>query len=212
MLLTALACFDPAPPAGISELFNGLAAAADAIIERGFAQLPARATPKRVVFLGAGALTGAARESALKVMELTRGTIPALWDSPLGFRHGPKAFVNEETGVFVFLSPDPHTLPYTVDLANEVAAQFGANAAVRVGAASAGADVAVPTVGNDAWGAVLFVLVAQMLAVIWSDRLGFNVDDPFSGRNLTRVVANVKLYPLAVGWPKLAGHPAAGVR
>jgi fructoselysine-6-P-deglycase FrlB-like protein len=199
MLLTALACFDPAPPAPLPDLFNALADAADAIIKRGFAQLPARAMPKRAVFLGAGPQTGSARECALKVQELTAGTIAALWDAPLGFRHGPKAFVNGETSVFVFLSPDPNALPYTVDLANEIAAQYGADTAVRVGDALAGADIEVPTVGNDAWGSVLFVLVAQMLGVIWSDRLGFNVDDPFAGRNLTRVIANVKLYPLVRG-------------
>ena len=54
-------------------------------------------------------------------------------------------------------------------------------------------------VGNDAWSAPLHVIVAQILAVIWSDRLGNNVDNPFSGGTLTRVVAGVKLYEFPQG-------------
>ena len=42
---------------------------------------------KRIVYLGSGGLQGAARESALKVLELTAGKLAAFYDSPTGFRH-----------------------------------------------------------------------------------------------------------------------------
>jgi fructoselysine-6-P-deglycase FrlB-like protein len=45
-----------------------------------------------------------ARESALKVLELTAGKLAAFYDSPTGFRHGPKSLVDNETLVVV-LSP-----------------------------------------------------------------------------------------------------------
>lgn len=196
MLLSALACFDPAPPEDPAVLMARLADAAEALIERGFRDLARLPMPERVVFLGSGPLTGSARECALKVLELTAGNITTSWDSTLGFRHGPKAVVNDKTLVFVLQSADPFTQAYDVDLANEIAAQFSAQTILRLGAAETGADIAVPAIGNDAWGSVLHVLIAQMLAVIWSERMGFAVDDPFAGRNLTRVVAGVKLYDL----------------
>lgn len=52
---------------------------------------------KRIVYLGSGGLQGAARESALKVLELTAGKLAAFYDSPTGFRHGPKSLVDDET-------------------------------------------------------------------------------------------------------------------
>ena len=49
-----------------------------------------------------------------------------------------------------------------------------------------------------AWGAALAVPYAQMLAAVWSDRLGLKVDNPFEGRGtLSRVVAGVRLHPVA---------------
>lgn len=203
MLLCALACFDPAPPQAPPALLARLADAAEALIGRGLRELARLDMPERAVFLGSGPLTGTARECALKVLELTAGNVTTSWDSTLGFRHGPKAVVNDRTLVFVLQSPDSFTQAYDADLAEEVAAQFGGGSVLRLGAAETGADFAVPAVGNDAWGSVLHVLVGQMLAVLWSERLGLCVDDPFAGRNLARVVSGVKLY----GLPKAA--PAA---
>ena len=58
---------------------------------------------KRIVYLGSGGLRGAARESALKVLELTAGKLAAFYDSPTGFRHGPKSLVDNETLVVVYI-------------------------------------------------------------------------------------------------------------
>jgi predicted NBD/HSP70 family sugar kinase/fructoselysine-6-P-deglycase FrlB-like protein len=196
MLLSALACFDPAPPAEPAALLARLADAAEELKDNGFRDLAQLGMPERAVFLGSGPLTGSARECALKILELTAGNITTSWDSTLGFRHGPKAVVNDRTLVFVLQSSDRLTQAYDVDLANEIAAQFSPRTVLRLGSAETGAEISVPPIGNDAWGSVLYVLVAQMLAVLWSERMGFNVDDPFAGRNLTRVVAGVKLYDL----------------
>ena len=58
---------------------------------------------QRIVFLGSSSLNGLAQESALKVLELTAGKVATLYDSALGFRHGPKSFLNRDTMVFFFL-------------------------------------------------------------------------------------------------------------
>lgn len=196
MLLSALACFDPEPPEEPQALITRLADAAEGLIARGFDELLRLAVPERAVFLGSGPLSGSARECALKVLELTAGHVTTSWDSTLGFRHGPKAVVNRNTLVFVLQSMDPHTRRYDLDLAEEIADQFSPQTIVRLGDAASGAAIDVPAIGNDAWGSVLHVILAQILAVIWSERLGFAVDDPFAGRNLTRVVADVTLYDL----------------
>jgi len=196
MLLTALALFDPALPEPATQILPRLAAAAEGVIAATRAHVATDGVPERAVFLGSGPLKGAARECALKGLELTAGRVATAWDSPLGFRHGPKAIVNEFTSVYVLLSADPQARRYDMDAAAEIAAQFRSARLVRLGAAETGPEIVVPTVGNDAWSAVLHVLVAQLLAVAWSDRLGLHVDNPFEGATtLTRVVAGVRLYP-----------------
>jgi tagatose-6-phosphate ketose/aldose isomerase len=143
------------------------------------------------VFVGAGPLAFAAREAALKVMELSAGRIPALWDSTLGFRHGPKSFVHGATDIWVFLSAEAHAARYDADLVAELRGQFPAS---RVTAVGPGGDVDMPTDGAQV---VLPVVLAQMLAVVWSDALGLPVDDPFAGQGtLSRVVSGVTLYPV----------------
>jgi fructoselysine-6-P-deglycase FrlB-like protein len=70
----------------------------------------------RVVYLGSNGFKALAREAALKLLELTDGKVIAAFDSPLGFRHGPKTIVTRDTLLFVFVSNDPYTRRYDLDL------------------------------------------------------------------------------------------------
>ncbi len=195
MLLSALACLDDAMPLSVGEALSGLADAGERVLLDALGLAAATPPPSRAVFLGCGALTGSARESALKVLELAHGQVPTLWDSTLGFRHGPKAIVDAGTRIFVFVSSNPHTRRYDTDAANEIKAQFGNRVAVVFGESDVEPDLVVPTIGNDVWSSVLHVLAAQIHAISWSDTLGVNVDNPFAEGNLSRVVAGVTLYP-----------------
>jgi fructoselysine-6-P-deglycase FrlB-like protein len=199
MLLSALACLDDRPPLPLVETIDRLAAAAEHVLARAvkLAFDVGATPPSRAVFLGSGVLLSSARESALKVLELSAGRIPTSWDSALGFRHGPKAVVNKTTRIHVMVSNDSYTRRYDVDAANEIRTQFGSHAVVTFGSESQGVDFHVPFVGNEAWTSVLFVLAAQIQAIVWSDMLRLNVDNPFSTRTLTRVVQGVPLYPFA---------------
>ena len=192
MLLTALALFDA--PCDVPARYTALAGQLTALLPRFVSIADTAAMPERIVFVGSGPLAYAARESALKVMELTAGIIPALWESTLGFRHGPKSFVRDATDIIVLTSPDPHAALYDADLVTELRAQFPAS---RVTAIGPGGDPDIAMPHGAAWGAPLAIALAQILAVVWSDRLGLNVDDPFSGQGtLSRVVSGVKLYPV----------------
>jgi len=198
MLLTALACFDTQAPLAVQDILPKLADAAESLLST-FADLQLKSTlvrPERAVFLGSGVLLAGARESALKVMELTAGQIPTLWDTTLGFRHGPKAFFTTQSCAYVLISSDPLTQRYDLDLAQEIRKQYGDQTVVTIGSSS-DCDISLPTVGNDGWSLALYVLRAQYLAMQWSHALGKNVDDPFAGKNLTRVVSGVTLYPIA---------------
>ncbi|MBL1435377.1 MAG: SIS domain-containing protein [Rhodobacteraceae bacterium] len=189
MLLTAILLLDEGlTPAHLTSLADR----AEALLPAYFEAAQAMPRPERVVFTGSGPLAFAAREASLKVMELAAGDIPAIWDSNLGFRHGPKSFVNTDTKVFVFLSNHALTGQYDRDLAAEVRDQFGPETVLSLGADG---DIAVPPTGNEVMDAVLFVLFSQALAVTWSHALGLNIDDPFKGRGtLTRVVSGVTLH------------------
>ncbi|MGZ7186146.1 SIS domain-containing protein, partial [Streptococcus pyogenes] len=69
-----------------------------------------------------------------KILELTAGKIATMYESPLGFRHGPKSFINNKTLVILFASNDAYTRQYDVDLLNEV---HGDGIAERIVALSA---------------------------------------------------------------------------
>lgn len=195
MLLSALLILDQ--DVGAPDL-RKLANAAESLIGPMFEFAENTECPERAAFVGSGALTYSARESALKVMELTAGDVPVIWDSSLGFRHGPKSFVSAKTHVFIFQSAHPFTGQYDRDLAAEVREQFGPLSVTTLGTDS-NADIVLPEQVNDAAASVLYVLLAQILASVWSHKMDLNVDDPFKGRGtLTRVVSGVKLYvPIA---------------
>ena len=70
----------------------------------------------RVVYLGAEGFFGLSREAQLKLLELTAGKITTLYESPIGFRHGPKSFVNEKTIVNVFVSSEKYPRMYEKEI------------------------------------------------------------------------------------------------
>ena len=188
MLITALALFDQ--PCDLQRRLNALADQ----LERLLPEFEASARPERAVYVGSGPLAYAAREAALKVMELSAGGIPALWDSTLGFRHGPKSFVTDATSITVFTSPHAPTHNYDTDLAKELRQQFPGSKVETIGPAG---DIEIEMPFGTAWAAPLCVAAAQVRGVIWAQDLGLNVDDPFAGQGtLSRVVSGVKLYPV----------------
>jgi tagatose-6-phosphate ketose/aldose isomerase len=189
MLLTAAALFDHAlAPSDAPARFTTLAADLADLLPAFEAQARSGRRRTRAVFTGSGPLAFTAREAVLKVLELSAGLIPALWDSTLGFRHGPKSFVRDGTDLWLFRSAEPLTRAYDDDLIAELRAQFPTSTITAPD---------VPQPFGDLWSAPLYAALAQVLAVHWSDGLGLNVDDPFVGQGtLTRVVSGVRLHPV----------------
>ena len=69
----------------------------------------------RIVYLGNVALKGVSQESALKMLELTAGQVATMYDSPLGFRHGPKSIIDDRTFTVLYLSDILRSLTYNKD-------------------------------------------------------------------------------------------------
>jgi tagatose-6-phosphate ketose/aldose isomerase len=150
------------------------------------------AAPKRAIFLGTGAMTFAAREAALKVMELTAGSIPCLWDSTLGFRHGPKSFVADDSLIVLFNTAQDPAHRYEADLITELRHQYPKSRVITFGPRG---DIDLDHPNGPLWAAPNAVLFGQVAGINWAHAMGYNVDNPFVGQNtLTRVVSGVKLY------------------
>jgi len=80
------------------------------------------------VYLGSGAGHGAAREAALKMLEMTDGDVPTFAESFLGLRHGPMCALRETTLLVGFLaSAEPHR-SYERDLLQDLFRRVGGTA------------------------------------------------------------------------------------
>jgi tagatose-6-phosphate ketose/aldose isomerase len=157
---------------------------------------------QRVVYLGSGALKGLARESALKVLELTAGRLVAMGDSPLAFRHGPKSVLDDTTLVVVYLSNDPYTRAYDMDLLTELRRSRGSDHVLAVTAdhadpVSSSSTWLLPEAADlpDAALALPAVLCAQLIALHSSMALGLTADNPFPSGEVNRVVQGVRIHP-----------------
>ncbi len=185
---------------------EALAAAAEGLFARE-EQIAALAVPvpRRVVYLGGGPLTGLARESALKQLELTAGQVVAYFDSSLGFRHGPKAVLDGHSIAVVYRSADPYSSAYDEDIVAELRSTLGSERVLTVSAGRPGAPAAASGVDwvldglealDDAYLAVAYVTFAQLLALYCSAALGLTPDNPFPDGDVNRVVKGVTIHPL----------------
>lgn len=157
---------------------------------------------KRIVYLGSGGLQGAARESALKVLELTAGKLAAFYDSPTGFRHGPKSLVDNETLVVVFVSSHPYTRQYDLDLLAELRRDNQAMRVIAIAAESndviaAGPHIILPPSRHfiDVEQAFCFLMYAQTFALMQSLHMGNTPDTPSASGTVNRVVQGVIIHP-----------------
>jgi tagatose-6-phosphate ketose/aldose isomerase len=197
MALATLLVFGSTTDAGV------LATAGEAV--RAVVEEAARAVialrPRRLVHLGSGALKGLAHESALKCLELTAGRVLAFGDSPMAFRHGPKSALDADTVAVVYLSNDPYTRQYDLDLARELAKGLGRERVVVVDglgdAAVPATTWTVPGVAGlpDAEWSLPAILFAQTLALAASLAEGLTPDNPFPGGEVNRVVQGVVIHP-----------------
>lgn len=122
MMLTALLVFDPTEFAIKAERFEVLVRLARKVLDN-VADVKELVDLdfNRVIYLGAGPFFGLSHEAQLKILELTAGQVATMYESPVGFRHGPKSLINDQTIVLIFGSTRDYTRQYDLDLVREVA-------------------------------------------------------------------------------------------
>jgi len=162
----------------------------------------AQTKKQRFVYLGSGPLEGLARESALKLLELTAGEVVTYFDSPLGFRHGPKSVLDGDTLVVVYVSTDPYTRRYDLDIIAEIRGQLGEDAVTVISTepipAELGPAVVIPGLEgiDDSLVALVYLVYAQYLALFASLECAKTPDNPFPSGEVSRVVQGVTIYPM----------------
>ncbi|GHG72366.1 tagatose-6-phosphate ketose isomerase [Alishewanella longhuensis] len=189
MYLATLLSFNPEPAA-----LNTVIALAEQVLSTQLATIKQQALLpcKRVVFLGSGPLQALAQEAALKYLELTAGAILSHYESPLGFRHGPKSLVDGDTFILLLESAQPYSRQYDQDLAAELKHDQQALALASLSLATLGSDAQL----SDAWLLLPMVVWCQALACFKAMALGVSPDNPCPGGQVNRVVQGVTLYPL----------------
>ncbi len=159
---------------------------------------------QRIVYLGSNCLKGVSQESALKICELTAGQIMTTFDTTMGFRHGPKSVVCPGSLQVVYLSDDPYTRQYDIDIVKEMAPERSGNKIVVV---SGYDDPSVKELGdyyitfnnehkfNNVFLGLEYVNFAQLVAVYKSLKTGVRPDTPCPSGKVNRVVKGVNIYP-----------------
>ena len=155
----------------------------------------------RVTYLGSGSFVGLAQEAQLKILELAHGLVATSWDSCMGYRHGPKSFVDDKTLVFVYMNNDEYTRQYDLDILNEINGdQIAAKTiAIQQDGATKFDGTAFTFAGFDAlpegYLALPFVMVAQVISLLNSVRVGNTPDTPSPSGTVNRVVKGVTIHP-----------------
>ncbi len=191
-------------PGDYVDTFSVLQQAGERFLERAqeVAAAIAQEDFSRAVFVGSGVLQAVARESALKLLELTAGKITTLSESSLGLRHGPMSVLDENTVLVSFLSGDQRRRKYELDLIEEVHRKRLVKLLVVVtpestnqigGLADHVLCLNTPDLA-DAYRAPLDVMLAQLLGLFSSLRLGLQPDCPSPNGAISRVVSHVNIY------------------
>lgn len=203
MMLAALLVFDG--DEGRGGWVANIARSAQALLDQHSARLRTVAAERysRVVYLGSNGFKALAREAALKLMELTDGKVVAAFDSPLGFRHGPKTIVTGDTLLFVFVSNDPYTRLYDLDLLRELRKDGLAGRVIAITAQpqDAVAEVDCLQVAHAAGardGELYFpyIVCGQLYAFYRALSVGNTPDQPSNSGTVSRVVNGVTIHTL----------------
>ena len=202
MMLTALLVFDRAELAQkeakvaaliqLSQDVLGRVADVQQLVELDFS---------RVIYLGAGPFFGLAHEAQLKILELTAGQIATMYESPVGFRHGPKSLINQDTVVLVFGSADGYTKAYDLDLVREVAGDGIVRRLVLLtdreeqleGVEQVVLSTQEPL--GDSYRIFPYIVYAQLFALLSSLKVKNRPDTPSPTGTVNRVVQGVIIHP-----------------
>jgi tagatose-6-phosphate ketose/aldose isomerase len=152
-------------------------------------------------------MKGIARESQLKLQELTDGKIICKYDSFMGFRHGPKAVIDEDTLIIYLFTNNQYANLYEKDLVMAIANSRKNLFTIGVMEDNLNLpklDLKILLSENgkkihEDFLTVVSVLPAQLLGLYKSINLGLKPDTPSESGMIHRVVQGVNIYPYPNG-------------
>lgn len=159
----------------------------------------------RVVYLGSSSFFGISKESSLKLLELTRGQIISYNETVLGFRHGPKSIVDDETLIFLYVSIDDYARKYDKDMLSEIYNNAGEHKIISI---TQEYDEEVEKnsnhqlylskypikIDNEIYISLLYLLYGQVFALLCSVNNHVEPDNPNPSGIVNRVVKGVSIY------------------
>lgn len=151
----------------------------------------------RVVYLGSGPLGKLTKEARLKILELTAGEVATIWESSMGFRHGPKSFVDENTLVISFVSSNPYTRLYDLDILDEIANDKIAKKIIGISNSKLDRDYELIFEDDgldDVYLCPAYIIIGQIIALVTSLRVGNTPDNPSRTHTVNRVVKGVTIH------------------
>lgn len=151
----------------------------------------------RVVYLGSGPLGKLTKEARLKILELTAGEVATIWESSMGFRHGPKSFVDENTLVISFVSSNPYTRLYDLDILDEIANDKIAKKIIGISNSKLDRDYELIFEEDgldDVYLCSAYIIIGQIIALVTSLRVGNTPDNPSRTHTVNRVVKGVTIH------------------
>ncbi|MEO6817171.1 MAG: tagatose-6-phosphate ketose isomerase [Edaphobacter sp.] len=156
----------------------------------------------RACMVGTGSLASVAKESALKVLEMTAGQISTMSETVLGLRHGPMAALDAKTLFLCFVSGEERRANYAADLLREVGEKEITDQRIAIGPASVRDKIApycesylsVDDSLDDAYRPVVDVIFGQLLGFYSSVTRGLKPDSPSPGGVINRVVEKFRIY------------------
>lgn len=207
MMLAALLCLELDHFENTVETFETIIPKTEVLLNERFSEIEDMVKAydfKRIVYLGANSLKGIAQEASLKMLELTAGDVVTMYDTPLGFRHGPKSIINDDTLTVVFCSDDAYTFQFELDLIKEMSGQRKGNKIMAV--TSIEREEVANLVdyyycfGNEQkvhnmYLGFSYIALAQVIALYKSIALEITPDNPCPSGEVNRVVQGVTLYP-----------------
>ncbi len=202
MMLTALLVFDKTDLVTKEEKISALIALSQEMLDSAAAiQKMVSLDYNRVIYLGAGPFFGLAHEAQLKILELTAGQVATMYESPIGFRHGPKSLVNEETVVVVFSSTDTYTKLYDLDLVREVAGDEIACKVILLTDQKENLEnveqviLSSQYLVDDVYRVFPYIVYGQLFALLTALKVKNRPDTPSPTGTVNRVVQGVIIHP-----------------
>lgn len=156
---------------------------------------------ERAFYLASPSLFGAARETALKMTEMTAGRVITVCETYLGLRHGPMSAVHSDSLVVCYLSANPLIRAYELDVIRELNEKQLGMKKLFIGS-DIPADIAGPRdlivdlagFDHDDSTAILYVVAGQVLALLRCLQEGLRPDAPSEDGVINRVVGEFRIY------------------